>query len=128
MNLKYLLDENVDPIYRTELTRLNSDLFMWVVGVPNAPPRGTLDSEIILWCEEYDFALVTNNRSSMPVHLNDHIAAGHHAPGIFILSPKLSIGQNIDELIFIALASFENEYQDKIVYLPHTYLLPSEQV
>ena len=128
MSLKYLLDENVDPIYRTEMTRLNSDILVWVVDEPNAPPRSTLDPEIILWCEEYNFALVTNNRSSMPVHLTDHIAAGHHVSGIFILSPKLSIGQNIDELIFIALASFENEYQDQIVHLPHTYALPSKHV
>jgi hypothetical protein len=50
----------------------------------------------------------------------------HHVPGIFILNPKLSIGQNIDELIFIAEASFENEYQDQIVHLPHTYMLGSD--
>jgi hypothetical protein len=67
--------------------------------------------------------LVTNNRKSMPVHLQDNFAQNHHVPGIFILNPKLSIGQNIDELIFIAEASFENEYQDRIVHLPHTYVL-----
>ena len=42
------------------------------------------------------------------------------------LNPKLSIGQNIDELIFIAEASFENEYQDQIVHLPHTYVVGSD--
>lgn len=128
MTLKYLLDENVDPSYKTQLHRRNPDIVMWVVGEPGAPPRGTLDSEILLWCEEYDFVLVTNNRTSMPVHLVDHINAGRHVPGIFILNPKLSMGQNIDELIVVAEGSFDNEYQDQIVNLPLSYSLPSELI
>jgi hypothetical protein len=54
----------------------------------------------------------------MPPHLTDHIAQGRHVPGIFILNPNLSIGENLEELILIALASEENEYQDRIVHLP----------
>jgi hypothetical protein len=54
----------------------------------------------------------------MPVHLADHIAEGRHMPGIFILNPNLSIGQNIQELILLAEYSFENEHQDQIVHLP----------
>jgi len=126
MRLKYLLDENVDPSYKTQLLALNANLIVWAVGEPNTPPTGTLDPEILLWCEEYDFILVTNNRTSMPVHLNDHIAKNRHIPGIFILNPKLSMGQNLDELSFIAEAAFENDYQDQIVHLPNTYILGSE--
>lgn len=76
--------------------------------------------EILEWCEKYDFILVTNNRKSMPVHLNDHLQANRHIPGIFILNANLSIGQNIDELILIAECSFFNEYQDQIIHLPIT--------
>ena len=93
---------------------------MRAVGEPKVPPRGTLDPEILLWCEEYDFILVTNNRKSMPVHLRDHIAQGRHVPGIFILNSDLSIGRNLEELSVIAKASFAGEYQDQIVYLPIT--------
>jgi hypothetical protein len=46
----------------------------------------------------------------MPVHLAEHIAKNCHIPGIFILNPNLSIGENLEELILIALASEENEY------------------
>jgi len=41
-----------------------------------------------------------------------------HTPGILVLSDKLTIGQTIDELILIAEASFDGEYQDQIVHLP----------
>ncbi len=118
MALKYLLDENVDLSYQIQFLRQNSSLVMWVVGGPSAPLRGTLDPEILCWCEEYGFVLVTDNRRSMPVHLADHIERDRHVPGIFILNPKLSIGQNIDELSLIAEGSFDNEYQDRIVHLP----------
>lgn len=43
MSLKYLLDENVYPIYKSQINRRNSGIIIWIVGEPNAPPRGTLD-------------------------------------------------------------------------------------
>ena len=129
MTLKYLLDENVNPVYKIQLRQRRRDLVIWAVGSePTTPPKATLDPEILLWCEEYDFVLVTNNRTSMPVHLVDHITAGRHVPGIFLLNPKLTIGQNIDELIFVAEGSFDNEYQDQIVNLPLSYSLPSDLI
>jgi Domain of unknown function (DUF5615) len=118
MSLKYLLDENLDPIYKRQLIESNPNFVVWKIGEPNVPPLSTLDPEILCWCEEHNFVLVTNNRKSMPVHLAEHIERGGHVPGIFILGPKLSIGENINQLIFIAEASFDNEYQDQIVYLP----------
>ncbi|MBE9011279.1 DUF5615 family PIN-like protein [Pseudanabaenaceae cyanobacterium LEGE 13415] len=118
--LKYLIDENVDPLYAVQLRRLQPELIVCVIGEPATPTRGTLDPEILLWCEEFQFILVTNNRSSMPVHLKDHLSEGHHIPGIFILSRTLTIKQNLDELILIAEASFEDEYQDQIIHLPLT--------
>jgi hypothetical protein len=118
--LKYLIDENVDPLYPTQLRRLQPELVVWMIGKPTTPPRGTLDPEILLWCEKFEFILVTNNRTSMPVHLKDHLSEGHHIPGIFILSRTLTIRENLDELILIAEASFDEDYQDQIIHLPLT--------
>jgi len=118
MSLKYLLDENINPVYKIQLRKRLPDLTIKAIGEPATPPKGALDPEILIWCEEYGFVLVTNNRKSMPIHLADHLAMKHHIPGIFILGTGLSIGENLEQLIFIAEASFEDEYQDQIVYLP----------
>ncbi|OCR02022.1 hypothetical protein BCD67_07545 [Oscillatoriales cyanobacterium USR001] len=118
MTLKYLIDENVNPLYPNQIRQREPGIIIQVVGEPATPPKGTLDPEILYWCEDNKFVLVTNNRTSMPVHLADHIALDHHIPGIFILNPNLSIGENIEELILVALASEEDEYQDRIIYLP----------
>ncbi|MEH2038528.1 DUF5615 family PIN-like protein [Nostoc sp.] len=118
MTLQYLIDENVNPIYPNQIRLREAEIAIKVVGESETPPKSTLDPEILCWCEDNNFILVTNNRTSMPVHLADHIAVNRHVPGIFILNPNLSIGENIEELIIVALASEDDEYQDRIVYLP----------
>ena len=62
--------------------------------------------------------LVTNNRATMPVHLRDHLAAGRHIPGIFILNPGMSKGETIDDLTLIWAASEASEHVDRLSYLP----------
>jgi hypothetical protein len=94
--IRYLLDENVDPIYRSELLRREPAMIIWLVGTPGAPPRGTPDPEVLCWCETYSFVLVTNNRKSMPVHLSVFLTEGRHILGILELNPNMGIGDTID--------------------------------
>jgi hypothetical protein len=121
MSIRYLLDENVDPIYRHELLRREPTLTIWLVVAPGTPPRGTPDPAILRWCEAHGFLLVTNNRKSMPMHLRDHLATHGHIPGILALNPKMGIGETIEELWLIWSASEGQEYQDQIAYLPVSY-------
>ena len=118
--MRYLLDEHIAPVLRRELLRAAPDLEVWIIGDPGAPPLGTLDPTILVWCEEHGFCLVTNNRKSMPRHLVDHLSLGRHSSGIFVVSVAMAMGQLIDELILIAGASAADEYHDLILYLPLT--------
>lgn len=118
MSIRYLLDENLPPTFREQLLRYQPNLTVLMVGDPDAPPKGTLDPEILSWCEEQRFLLVTRNRRSMPVHLEKHLAANRHVPGILVLRRKATIGQVINDLVLIAVASNEDEYRDRIDYLP----------
>jgi hypothetical protein len=118
MSIQYLFDENVEPAYVNQIRRRNPDLVVLAVGELTAPSKGTLDPEILIWCEIHNFILVTNNRRSMPVHLREHLEQNCHVLGIFILNSKLSIGQNIELLLLIYEASFDNEYEDRIYNLP----------
>lgn len=121
MNLKSLLDENIDPLYCSQILQREPELVVWMVGDPGAPRKSTPDPDILIWCEARDFVLVTNNRHSMPIHLADHLAMGRRVPGILILNPKMTIGETIDELILLARASLEHEFDDRITYLPYSY-------
>lgn len=113
-----LLDENLGARLRKALLQVAPDITAWCVGDVGAPALGTKDPEILTWCESHDFLLVTNNRRSMPVHLRDHLAAGHHIPGILVFRREMRIPDVIAELVLIWEASLPNEYRDQIRYLP----------
>ncbi len=120
MTIRYLIDENLDPLYKAQLLIKKSDLVVYSIGDPGTPPKGTLDPEILCWCEENDFILITNNRKSMPAHLAKHLSEKHHMPGIITLNLEMGIGDAVEELILIAEVGNPGEYQDRIVYLPVT--------
>ena len=115
---RYLLDEHIPPAYHTQLLYHEPSLTVLAIGDEGAPARSTKDPEILRWCEQNHFSLITNNRKSMPQHLVDHLAAGHHVPGIFTINLNVSIGLVIEQLILIAGASYEDEYIDQIVFIP----------
>ncbi|MEH2338601.1 hypothetical protein [Nostoc sp.] len=102
MAIRYLLDEHLNPAYRSQLVRREPELVVRIIGDLDAPPKATLDPEILIWCQTNGFILVTNNRKSMPGHLANHLASGCHVPGIFTIDTNQSIGQTVEELITIA--------------------------
>lgn len=120
MSIRYLMDENLDPLYKAQLLWKKSDLVVYAVGDPGSPPKGTLDPEILCWCEDNGFILVTNNRRSMPAHLGEHLAQERHIPGIITLNGEMSVGETIEELVLIAEVGTIGDYRDRIEYLPVT--------
>jgi len=119
-SIRYLLDEHMDTALRVQLLRRVPELVVWMIGDPGAPHYGTLDPDILLWCEANSFMLVTRNRQSMPVHLQEHLAAGHHVPGIFVVPPQMTMGSLMDQLLLAWGASEAEEYRDLLRYLPLT--------
>lgn len=118
--MKFLLDENLPALYRTQLNRLVPDLTVWMIGDPGAPERGTKDPDILDWCSQYGFLLVTNNRASMPVHLADHLAEGKHTPGILVFRRKTTIRAIIEDLVLVAAIANNDEFSNQIVHIPLT--------
>ena len=116
--VKFLLDEHVAFSLRDGLRRREPEIIVRRIGEPRAPGFGTLDPEIFIWCEENQFSLVTNDHASMPVHFRDHLSAGRHLPGLFILSERLSIGETIEELLLIWEEASFDEFTDRVNYLP----------
>ena len=71
-----LFDEHVARSLQEQLHQAEPQLRLFAVGDGIAPPLGTPDPGLLRWLEEHNCLLVTNNRSSMPGHLADHLAAG----------------------------------------------------
>ncbi len=113
----FLFDENLSPAIAAQLRRHAPEIPVLAVGQMGAPARGTLDPQILCWIEEHDYLLVTNNRTSMPGHLRDHLADGRHIPGILITPYPLNIGTLIEVLLLVWGASLPDEYRDQITHL-----------
>jgi predicted nuclease of predicted toxin-antitoxin system len=116
--MRFLLDENLPARYRDLLYRANPELSLRRVGQADAPPHGTTDPAILAWCEEHDFLLVTGNRRSMPGHLQEHLAAQRHVPGILIVRRRAAMTEVVGSLLLIAGASLPGEFRDRIEYVP----------
>ena len=118
MTLRYLMDEHVPATLVRAIRQRGPEVVVWRIGEAGAPARGTADPDLLVWCELHGFVLVTSNRRTMPVHLADHLRAGRHVPGIFILNPQMGLGEIVTHLIEAAGASLEGEHQDQIKFLP----------
>ena len=117
-DLRFLIDENAPHSIGDQLRLRQPDLIVQNVGDGQAPPLGTPDPDLLLWMEREGVCLVTRNRSSLPRHLRDHLASGHHAPAIFTLRSGASLIDVIDDLLLIYAAAKPDEYQDQIAYVP----------
>lgn len=113
--IHFLMDENMPHAVRNQLLRLEPAIEIACVGDDEAPPIGTPDPEILTWIDDNHHCLVSRNRRTMPGHLADHIADGHHVPGIFLIKRDHSLGKVIDDLLLIWHAVDENEFRDCIV-------------
>jgi len=118
VKIRFLLDENRSPLLAHAVRRRNPAIDVLRVGDAGAPPLHTLDPELLLYCERDQRLLVTNNRHSMPKHIADHLAVGHHHWGVFRLSREMSLGPLSEQLHLLWSASEAEEWIDQFEWIP----------
>jgi len=69
MRVPFLLDENLSRDMLDAILHHDRSIDVLKVGGPGAPPLGTPDPDILLYCEREQRALVTDNRRTMPNHV-----------------------------------------------------------
>ncbi|MDO9351609.1 MAG: DUF5615 family PIN-like protein [Deltaproteobacteria bacterium] len=118
MKPRFLLDEHIPRAIQRQLRRQRPDLEVLAIGDPGAPPAGTSDPNILNWIEQNNYILVTENRSTIPTHLSNHLSSGRHIPGPFWVRPGVTIGRMIEELYLIWLVSSVEEFKDRTLFIP----------
>lgn len=116
--MRYLLDEDVPRAIGDQLLRREPDLEVLAVGAETAPGFGTPDPQLLQWIEQEGYLLVSRNRRTLPRHLQEHLEAGGHVPGILLIRRRAALRQLIDDLILIWRAGHPEEYRDRLEYLP----------
>jgi len=119
---RYLLDENLrGPLYNALVRandRLSEPIAIERVGDVEDLPIGSLDPDILRWIEREGFILITNDVRSIPRHLGDHLAAGGHVPGVFLIGLPCRIADLVEWLIVLARDGDDHLWRDRVTNLP----------
>jgi hypothetical protein len=116
--VRYLCDEMVPEQLMDALIQREPAIEIFIVGQEMAPPKGTLDPEVLLFAEKEKLGLITLDKRSMAGHVADHLAAGHHTWGVFNLRREFPILRYVEELVLIWSASDAEYWIDRIEWLP----------
>jgi hypothetical protein len=122
MPLRFLVDENVPGRIHRAIQRHNhsgKDLLDVVrVGEPDDLPISTDDSAILVWAENASRILITEDKSTMLGHLQQHLARGRSSPGVFLIRPGTTVPSLIEFLVLVAWVSDPTEWADRIEFVP----------
>ena len=114
--LRFLADEDFNGrIVRGLFLRL-PDLDL--VRVQDVGLEGAADDAILQWIADHSRILLTHDARTMRNHVRDRLSAGGHIPGVLIVDDLASIGACIEDLQLIVECGDEEDWQDRILYLP----------
>ena len=89
-----------------------------LVRAQDAGSIGCEDPEVLEWTATEGRVLLTHDSSTTSEFAYERIKNGFAMPGIFDISQDMPIGQAIEEILLIAMASFEDEYERQVRHLP----------
>lgn len=114
--LRLAADENFNnDILRGLLRRLPE---LDVVRVQDIGYSGASDPAILEWAAEEGRILLTHDVNTITKYAYDRIAAGLYMPGVFEVQLEAPFGQIIDDLLLLIKASLEDEWCNRILYIP----------
>lgn len=115
---RFLVDECVPAALVRAIRRRIPEAIAAQVGEPGAPPKGTSDPELLLFCERERMLLVTADRTTMAGWIADHFEGGHHTWGVLVVATDSSIAETLDDLALIYEATQDSDWVDVLHYLP----------
>ena len=118
MKVRFLLDENLPPRIKLAVARLNPNIDILRVGDPDPPTLGTPDPDVLRYLKLSQRILITDNRKSMPGHLEEHWANGGHIWGLFWVRPLTPIGQLAQELMLVWETTEAEDWIDILDWIP----------
>jgi hypothetical protein len=122
MALRYVLDEDLRGVLWRAIQRHNrtDPEPIDVVRVGDLPdlPLGTPDPDILEWAERAGRVVVSHDQKTMGGHLQDHLQAGNHLPGLFLIRPRCALSQVLGILVEAAYRSDPLSWQDRVEFIP----------
>jgi hypothetical protein len=122
MPLAYVLDEHLrGPLWNAVQAHngRGANLIDVIrVGDPADLPLGSTDPAILAWAERGGRIIVSCDEATMKTHLAEHVRAGNHSPGVFLVRKGSALPDVVLFLVAAAYASDPAEWRDLFVYIP----------
>lgn len=115
MKIKYQADNDLDERILRAVLRLNPQIDFQTANTLGL--HGVPDPEVLRMAAAEGRMLVSHDLKTMPYHFAEFIAQ-QDSPGVFLISPKLSIIEAADWLHLIWAASEAEEYVNSIRRIP----------
>jgi len=114
--LQFLADENFSGHVLRGLRR--REPLVDVVRVQDLGLTGLRDPDLLEWAARQERVLLTHDVNTMIGFAYQRIDEGKVMPGIIEVPRTITPGQAIDEILVIAQATFPNELEGRVIFLP----------
>lgn len=114
--LKLAADENFHGRVLRGILRHQPDLD--IVRIQDTGVYQADDPAVLAWAAAEGRVLLTHDVHTMPHFASERIAAGLLMPGVFLIDQRAPMGQIIEDVILLALASHEGEWEGQILFIP----------
>lgn len=116
MTVRFAADENFNRKIVTGLQRRAASLD--VVRVQDAGLQSADDPAVLEWAARDGRVLLTHDFATMSDFAYERVQAGMPMPGVVMVPADMPIASVIDELILLAEASLDGEWEGRVLYLP----------
>lgn len=114
--LRLLADENLsNNIVRALKMR---EPALDIVRVQGVGLIGQDDPRILAWAAKEKRVVVTHDASTMTRYAYDRVQQGVTMPGVVAVAVGEQLSVIIDDLLLLALASQEGEWEGQVIYVP----------
>ena len=114
--LRLVADENFNNRIVRGLLYRKPDLD--IVRIQDIGLSGADDQAVLEWAAQEDRVLLTHDVRTITQYAYERVDAGQLMPGVFEISPDMSIGRAIEDILLLAEYSLDGEWEGQIRYLP----------
>ena len=114
--MRYAADENFNNDIVWGLLRRKPALDS--IRIQDAGLAGADDPTVLAWAADTGRMLLSHDVKTITRYAYERVERGEGMPGVVEVSQQLPIGLVIEDLLLLAEASAEDEWQGQILYLP----------
>jgi hypothetical protein len=114
--LRYLVDENVHADIIRALLRRRPDLEL--LTIQDAGWRAVADPLLLERAAEDRRVVISSDLSTLIGYAYARVRVGQTMPGLFVVRQRTAIGVVIEDLLLLAAASDDGEWEGQVLFLP----------